>query len=237
MREKLNKNNGTAPFMKRELRNVYSCIRDIYHTLGGLLNDCFFCILKVTGIILLKITFRIQVENKDKIPRKGPLIVAPNHFSYIDPIALQAVFPRRISFMMTDQFYEGRVKWLFKLLHCICVKGKGINITALREGLEVLKENGVLGIFPEGAVSKEGRLQEGNQGVGFLAKKSGALVIPVFLSGTYEALPKGKIIPRPSRIKVIFGNPILVEKTKETTKEELEKITREIMEEIEKLSP
>jgi 1-acyl-sn-glycerol-3-phosphate acyltransferase len=237
MRKKLNKNNGTAPFTKRELRNIYSCILDIYHALSSLLNDCFFCILKVTGIILLKITFRIQVENKDKIPRKGPLIVAPNHFSYIDPIALQAVFPRRISFMMTDQFYEGRVKWLFKLLHCICVKGKGINITALREGLEVLKENGVLGIFPEGSVSKEGRLQEGNQGVGFLAKKSGASVIPVFLSGTYEALPKGKILPRPSRIKVVFGNPILVEKTKETTKEKIEKITREIMEEIEKLSP
>lgn len=217
---------------------MFSCACRYCYIVLGILNNCCFFVLKITGIILLKIIFRIKAENKDKIPRTGPLIVAPNHFSYLDPIALQAVFPRRISFMMTEQFYEGRMKWLFKLLHCICVREKenGINITALREGLEVLKKNGVLGIFPEGEVSRVGCLQEGIQGVGFLAKKSGAPVIPVFISGTYEALPKGKILPKPHRIEVIFGNPVSFDQTKKTTKEEIGYITRKIMEEIKKLS-
>lgn len=203
----------------------------------GFLNDCFFCVLKAIGVFMLKIFFHTQVELREKIPVRGPLIVAANHFSYMDPIALQSMFPRRISFMMTELYYEGRGKWLFKLLHCICVKEEGSNISALKGGIEVIKKNGVLGIFPEGGVSKEGRLQEGNPGIGFLAIKSGVPVIPAFISGTYEALPKGAKIPKISRIKIIFGKPMTFKTMNEkATKKGIVEVTRLIMEQIEALS-
>lgn len=209
-------------------------IYGVYRRLLGFLNDCFFFVLKATGVILLRIFYPVRIENRELVPLRGPLIVAANHFSYMDPIVLQAVFPRRIFFMMTELYYEGRGKWFFQLLHCICVKEKGSNIAALREGLEVLKKNSVLGIFPEGGVSKEGRLREGDPGVGFLAAKSGAPVIPAFISGTYEALPKGARIPKISRIKVTFGRPLVFD-NKENKKGVVE-ITKSIMEHIEKLS-
>lgn len=201
------------------------------------LNDCFFLMLKATGVFILKVFYHVRVQNRELIPLKGPLIVAANHFSYMDPIVLQSMFPRRISFMMTELYYEGRGKLLFKLLRCICVKEEGTNIAALREGIDVLKKNGVLGIFPEGGVSKEGRFQEGNPGIGFLAVKSGAPVIPAFISGTYEALPKGKIIPGISRIKVIFGSPMKFEPAgDDSNKKGIVEITRQIMKQIEELS-
>ncbi len=207
-----------------------SCILDF-------LNDCLFYLLKMIGIILLKGLYRIQAENREQIPRKGPLIVAANHFSYMDPIVLQAMFPRRISFMMTERYYEGRGKWFFKFMRCINVKEKGANIAALRDAVEVLRRNGVIGIFPEGGVSKEGRLQEGNLGIGFLVKKSSAPVIPAFISGTYEALPKGKIVPGISKIEIIFGKPMVFENIQDIkNKKGIEKITRRIMEQIEGLS-
>ena len=213
---------------------MYLFIYDICQKLLGFMNDCFFFVLKAIGVLLLQIFFHVQVENRERIPMKGPLIVAANHFSYMDPMVLQSMFPRRISFMMTEVYYEGRGKWLFRLLHCISVKQKGSNIAALKEGLEVLEKNDVLGIFPEGGVSIEGRLREGNPGIGFLARKSGAPVIPAFISGTYEALPKGAKIPRISKIKVIFGRPITFEgKDEKINKKE---ITRRIMDQIKELS-
>ena len=205
--------------------------------LPSFLNDCFFLALKAVGVFLLKILYHAESEQREKIPIKGPLVVAANHFSYMDPIVLQSMFPRRISFMMTELYYEGRGKWLFKLLRCICVKEEGSNIAALKGGMEVLKKNGVLGIFPEGGVSKEGRLQGGNPGIGFLAIKSGAPVIPAFISGTHEALPKGAKIPKISKIKVVFGKPMKFKtRNEKATKKGIVEVTRQIMEQIEKLS-
>lgn len=201
------------------------------------LNDCFFFILKAIGIILFKVIYSVHVENREQIPLKGSLMVAANHFSFMDPVVLQMVFPRRISFMMTEKYYEGRGKWFFKLLHCICVKEKDRNVAALKAGIEVLKKNGVLGIFPEGGISRDGRLQEGNPGIGFLAMKSGVPVIPAFISGTYEAMPKGTKIPRISKIKVIFGSPTTFENIDESEKKKVVvDITRQIMVKIEELS-
>ena len=241
MNEKLPANFSHHPFLKWGFREIcyVMCVflSGVYHKLIGLLNNCFFSMLKAIGVLLLKMFYHVQVENSEQIPHKGHLIVASNHFSYMDPMVLQAVFPRRISFMMTELYYEGRGKWLFKLLRCICVKEKGSNIAALREGLEVLKKNEVLGIFPEGGVSKEGRLQPGNPGIGFLAKKSGAPVIPAFISGTYEALPKGAKIPRISRIKVVFGKPIKFDNIDENAnKQGIVETTRQIMDQIKELS-
>lgn len=239
--DNLRTNPPESPFIKGEPRKTHytksAFLHDMHHRLPGFLNDCFFFVLKAIGIMLLKVFYRIQVENRGQIPLKGPLIVTANHFSYMDPIVLQSVFPRRISFMMTELYYEGRGKWFFKLLHCICVKEEGSNIAALKEGIAVLKKNNVLGIFPEGGVSREGRLQEGNPGIGFLAVKSGAPIIPAFISGTYEALPKGAKIPKISRIKVIFGRPITFKKIADReNKKEIMGITKAIMEQIEKLS-
>ena len=218
-----------------EIRHTFIC--KIYRSVLSFLNDCFFFVLKAIGVFILKIFFHTQVELREKIPIKGPLIVAANHFSYMDPIVLQSMFPRRISFMMTELYYEGRGKWLFKLLHCICVKEEGSNISALKGGIEVLKKNGVLGIFPEGGVSEEGRLQEGNPGIGFLAIKSGVPVIPAYISGTYEALPKGAKIPKISRLKVAFGKPMTFKTMNEkATKKGIVEVTRQIMEQIAELS-
>lgn len=212
-------------------------MKKIFNRFLVFLNECFFCLLKATGIVLLKLFFRVKAENREQIPLKCPLIVAANHFSFMDPVVLQAMFPRRISFMMTELYFEGRWKWLFQLLRCICVKEAGSNITALKEGLKVLDKNDVLGIFPEGGVSREGLLQEGSTGVGFLARKSGAPVLPVFISGTYDALPKGARIPKISRIRVIFGKPMRFNDTTDRkSKKGLAEITRQIMEQIQELS-
>jgi len=208
------------------------------HAFLHTLNTCFFYLLKATGFLFLKILYRTEVVNKKYIPGTGPLIVAANHFSYMDPVVLQAMFPRRIFFMMTELYYEGKAKWLFKLLHCICVKENGLNTASIREGLRVLSNGGVLGIFPEGGVSREGRLQAGNPGIGFFVQKAKVPVVPAFIAGTYAALPKGAKIPKLSKIKVIFGKPMTFEDVINDTadKKNVVKITERIMKEIGVLS-
>jgi len=203
-----------------------------------ILNEIFFLFLKIVGIILLKLIYRIESVNKNSIPRTGPLIVVANHFSYMDPIVLQTMFPRRISFLMTEIYYEGKLNRLFKLLHCICVRQEGPNTASIREGLTVLKKSGVLGIFPEGSVSKEGVLQSGNPGIGFFVLKSGVKVVPAFITGTYEALPKGAKIPKRTKIKIHFGLPIGFENVGigKNDRERIVEITNEVMKQIKGLS-
>jgi 1-acyl-sn-glycerol-3-phosphate acyltransferase len=82
------------------------------------------------------------------------------------------------------------------------------NIGPVKTGLEILKHGNVIGIFPEGGISKTGIMQEGRPGTLLLAQKSNVPILPAFISGTYLALPKHAKFFRKAKIKVIFGNPI-----------------------------
>lgn len=174
----------------------------------NLLNHICFYIMKLIATYLLLTFYRVRVVNSHLIPKKGPLIIVANHTSYIDPVVLQVVFPKRVIYMMTSVFYETWGKWFFKLHRCISIKHKGLNKEAIKKGLKVLHENGTLGIFPEGGVSIDGCIHDWNSGIGFLAQKSGVCILPVYISGTFQLFPKGAKFPRIARVKVIFGEPM-----------------------------
>ena len=206
----------------------------------GIFNRLFFSCLKFLGYRLLRLFFAFEVENIERIPDTGPFIVTANHFSFMDPAALQAACPRRIFFLMTEKYYNpiwGR--WFFKLMYAIPLReDTSYNISALKTGLKVLAQGKVIGIFPEGGISLSGMLREGRPGALLLAQRSGASVIPAFISGTFQALPKGSQFFRKAKIKVIFGNPISYEELSEKLNGEkgLDQATKNLMGKIEGLA-
>ena len=166
---------------------------------------------------LLAILFRPWSEGVDNVPREGPAILAWNHLSFSDHFFGPLPLPRKVTFLAKSEYFTGRgVKGLiskafFRGVGQIPVDRAGGEASerALRTGLRVLAEGKLLGIYPEGTRTPDGRLYRGKTGVARLALESGAPVIPCAMIGTFELQPPGRVLPRLSiRPGVRFGKPL-----------------------------
>jgi 1-acyl-sn-glycerol-3-phosphate acyltransferase len=140
----------------------------------------------------------------------GPVIVAPNHCSFMDPVVLQMTTWRHLSFLMLEAFYRPiAVRWFFRIMRAIPVKeGRG-NREALSAAVDALKRGWAVCLFPEGAIALDGKLQRFHPGVSALAVSTGAPVVPVAILGTFEAYPRHKKFPRLfCGITIRYGTPI-----------------------------
>jgi len=166
---------------------------------------------------LLAIFFRPWSQGVDNVPKEGPAILAWNHLSFSDHFFGPLPLPRRVTFLAKSEYFTGRgVKGLiskafFRGVGQIPVDRAGgeAGERALRTGLRVLAEGKLLGIYPEGTRTPDGRLYRGKTGVARLALESGAPVIPCAMIGTFELQPPGRLLPRLSiRPGVRFGKPL-----------------------------
>jgi 1-acyl-sn-glycerol-3-phosphate acyltransferase len=177
----------------------------------------FYWVLKtiVLGPIL-KLLFRPWIEGEEHLPVEGPAILASNHLSFSDSIFLPLVVKRRVTFLAKSDYFTGSglkgwlTKAFFKGVGQLPVDrsgGKASN-AALNSGLRVLGKGELLGIYPEGTRSPDGRLYRGRTGVARMALESGAVVLPVAMIDTDKAQPTGKIVPRIMRIGIRIGKPL-----------------------------
>lgn len=170
----------------------------------------FYWLVKGLAWPVVRIYLRFRRYGKPKLPLRGPCIVVANHASYLDAICLGSACPRRLRFLISHDIYRMlRLRWFYFMMGAIPLRTGGADTRALRRALAVLESGGAVGIFPEGQRMKDGTLGEGKMGVAFLASRSGAPVIPAAIVGAHKAMPVGAMIPRPHRVRVFFGDPIL----------------------------
>jgi 1-acyl-sn-glycerol-3-phosphate acyltransferase len=186
------------------------------------------------------------VEGEENIPETGAAIFASNHLSFSDSIFLPLVVSRRVTFLAKSDYFTGRglkgrlTAAFFKGVGQLPVDrsgGKASN-AALNSGLKVLRRGEMLGIYPEGTRSPDGRLYRGRTGVARMALEGKVSVIPVAMIGTDKAQPTGKVIPRIMRIGVRVGKPLDFSRYEgmEDDRFVLRSITDEIMYELMLLS-
>jgi 1-acyl-sn-glycerol-3-phosphate acyltransferase len=191
--------------------------------------------------------FRSWSRGRRNVPRRGPVILASNHLSFADHFFGPEPLPRKVVFLAKSEYFTGKgIKGLFSRAFFSGVGQIPIDRTggeaserALRSGLRVLAAGNVLGIYPEGTRSPDGRLYRGRTGVARLALESRAPVVPCAMMNTFEFLPPGSHSPRfDLRPGVIFGQPMEFSRYygRETDREALRAVTDEIMAEIDKLS-
>lgn len=158
-------------------------------------------------LCVMKVFFLLRVENRPKLD--GPFILAPNHTSFLDPALLQCIFPRHITFVIDDRIYRMRaLNWLYRLWNALPVVAGGSAIAAMKGALLAVKRGEVVGIFPEGRIADDGKLQEGMAGIAVLMQRTRVPIVPVAIIGAYRVLPRHAAFPRPGRLKVVFGEPI-----------------------------
>lgn len=156
---------------------------------------------------VLSAYFRFEVEGSNRVPANGPVVLASNHDSLLDIPFLVMACPRAVWFMAKRELFESRRgAWLFHVLGGFPVDRLGPDARAVRAGLEVLEAGRVLGMYPEGTRSPD--FLPFPPGAAWLALASGAPLVPVGITGTAEAMPRGATVPRRSRVRVRIGEPL-----------------------------
>lgn len=155
---------------------------------------------------------RLEIFGKEKIPRDIPVIVAPNHASYLDPpVVGYAFYPGYLKFIAWEKLFSFPLFGAFlRKMGAVPVSQQDKNSSAglLRLVIGFIKEGYSAFICPEGHRTEDGTLQPLEGGVAIMAVKTGAPVIPTYCSGTYRALAPWMKFPRPCKLTVTFGDPI-----------------------------
>ena len=190
----------------------------------------FYYIAKVIVRTIIKVIFRIEIRGLENIPKKGPVIICPNHISLLDPPVIGALLNRRIYFMAKEELFKNPFLRLLlgTGLGAFPVKRGTADLSAIKTALTYLKKGKAIGIFPEGTRSKTGQLQKAEPGVAMLAIKGNAPVVPIAIKGRYGLF---------SKIIINIGKPMNFDKyaNSRLSSQQLFVIGEEIMKEIAKL--
>ena len=158
---------------------------------------------------LLKSLFKFQIFGSENVPSTGGAMLMINHASYLDPIFIGRAVNRSIHYMArATLFKSGIIDKFLRSLNAFPVHLGSADRGAIRNALKILDEGNLLLIFPEGTRSFDGTLGKAQDGVGFMAYRTKADVIPVYLSGTQKAWARGSKMIKTAKITVTFGKPL-----------------------------
>lgn len=181
--------------MVRELKQS----RFLYYLVKGLFRGA------------LSLYFKVRVRGLDGRSLPTPLIVASNHCSHLDPPLVGSFFPGELCYLAKEELFQNPfMGWMLTHLGACPVRREDAQGAGgvMRLMLKILRDGRSLLIFPEGTRSLDGRLQPLEEGVAFLSLKAKAPILPVFISGTFDAFPKGAKMPRRGSVTLNFGEII-----------------------------
>jgi 1-acyl-sn-glycerol-3-phosphate acyltransferase len=187
--------------------------------------------IKLIGRPIFRVLFSVEYHGIENVPPRGPVIIAGNHPSYLDPLLVAMPIKRVIRFMAWDALFKvPALGWIIRSLGAFPVditRGKGES--AFREALRVLENDHALGIFPEGQRSDFGPMGELRTGVARLAIESGAPIVPVTIGGASRAWPKQRLLPKPAKIIVRYHTPIRLSEAERTARRDERDFRQEVM--------
>jgi 1-acyl-sn-glycerol-3-phosphate acyltransferase len=184
--------------------------------------DVAFLSLRVVFGPAFTLAFRLKTHGREHVPLKGAAILAANHASFLDPILIGICARRPVQFLVANDFYRNpRLHTILRWLGAIPVGGDAGPIRAFRNIGEVIKSGNLLGIFPEGGITRDGAMKPFRAGAAVLALRTGVPLVPIHVDGTFQALPRYAKWPRFVPITVRIGIPIPVDARRNPSSEEI----------------
>lgn len=186
-------------------------------------------IVKGSIYIYCKIVYRLEIVGKENIPKEGPIIICGNHRSFLDPPLIEATCGRYARFLAKEELTKNKfLAFLGFIFDAILVKRDSKEVTSIKESLKTLKEGKCLALFPEGTRNGLAKGEKVKDGAAFFAVRSGAKVIPCGIKGGEKGNWK---------VTITYGKPLDYSEYKGSKdKEVLDKVTKEIMDNIIKLT-
>lgn len=172
-------------------------------------GNWFYLLIRALARLGCRIWFRHRGVGVDKVPSTGPFLLAVNHSSNLDAVLAGIVLKRPLAFMARKTLFSpAPIGWILRGLNALPLEREGIGISGFRAICEHLSLGGGVLVFPEGTRSRDGRLGKFKSGVLRLARLASVPVIPTMVVGSDRALGRGRVIPRPIRTEVRFGDAI-----------------------------
>jgi 1-acyl-sn-glycerol-3-phosphate acyltransferase len=186
---------------------------------------------------IYKLYFRWRVFNPERVPLEGGVILASNHASFLDPPLVGCGLRRSINYLARENLFRFPVMgWILRHWQVVPVDRDGGGAAGLRAILDRLLAGNAIILFPEGTRTRDGKLQPARSGIGLTVIKSSALVVPVRVFGTFEAYGRHLRFPRPCRVAVKYGQPMLFSElraeAKVCSKARLKEIYQQVADEI-----
>jgi len=189
--------------------------------------------------LIVRIVCRVDAKEMARVPLHGPLILISNHVNMLEVLVLRSKLrPRRVSaFAKIESWDKPLLGWILDTWSAIPIRRGGSDLGALRRGLGVLRDRGILGVMPEGTRSRDGKLQLGHSGVTTIALKSGAPILPIVFYGGENVVANIRRLRR-TRFTIVVGEPLCIDVGDERPTRELrQRVTNEIMYEMAALLP
>src|SRR5271165_593336 len=188
------------------------------------------------------LVFRVRIEGGEHVPRRSPAVLAANHQSFCDSLFLPLVVPRRVTYLAKAEYFDSRrTAWFFRAVGQIPIRREGGDASsrALATAAEVLGQDSLLALYPEGTRSLDEFVHRGRTGVARLARDAGVPVVPVGIAGTVDVQAVGSRMLHPFRtVTVRFGPPMRLAAPAGGGGDpaELRRFTDDLMHEIARLS-
>ncbi len=148
---------------------------------------------------------KFHLQGRDNVPPSGPLLIVSNHVGAIDPVIIGGWTPRTVWFMAKAELFHGGFAWLMRAYHAFPVIRHSPDRTALRRAFDLLKQGSAVVLFPEGHRAEDARLLRAEPGAGFIARRSGAPLLPVGIVGSQNVLGRHQRVPRRADVVMTFG--------------------------------
>src|SRR5436190_3802334 len=172
------------------------------------MNPWYFIVYHLTRLIA-RLFFQYRVVHGERVIQEGPVILAMNHQTYLDPPLGGIACKRAIYFLARKTLLDvPLLGWILPKLNVIPVDQEGNDRSALKALIRILRANEGALVFPEGSRTPDGKLHEALPGLGFVIAKTLAPVVPMRIFGAYEALPHGSSKPRFCPITIVVGEPL-----------------------------
>ena len=154
------------------------------------------------------IWFQMRSFGMENLPQGGALLLI-NHQSFLDPLMVGLPLPRPVSYVARDNLFRIPILgWLLRRTYVIPISRERGGTESLRESIRRLEHGFLVGVFPEGTRSLDGKLREMKPGFVSLVRRAKVPVIPVGVAGAYESFPRDSKFPRPGKIRVVYGKPM-----------------------------
>jgi 1-acyl-sn-glycerol-3-phosphate acyltransferase len=160
---------------------------------------------------ILALGFRLRMVGRVHLPDRGAAIVLANHASFLDPFLISARCGRPVRWLVSREFYaKPELRWILRWLGTIPVGGGKSMMRSYRRIADVLARGGLVGIFPEGGISRDGEMKPFRDGAAVLACRFRVPVVPMHIHGTYEALSRYARWPRFVPVTIRVGPPLVI---------------------------
>jgi 1-acyl-sn-glycerol-3-phosphate acyltransferase len=163
-------------------------------------------LFRIVGVLM----FRVRHFGVHNIPAEGGVLVVANHQSHLDPPLVGIGCWRAMNYLARETLFRfGPFGWLIRAVDAIPIDREGVGLSGIKESIRRLKAGEIVVMFPEGTRSPDGEIGPFRPGFTALATRSKAAILPVAIEGAYAAWPRRRWLPRPGRVLVHYGRPLL----------------------------